>query len=80
MSKKSKKKTALADQRPTGFPIPSDWKGDVTELDPRATPASTGRRPTARNCSPPATAHSTSCRSASTPPATTRRAEGAQCC
>ncbi|MGO1684348.1 MAG: PPK2 family polyphosphate kinase, partial [Brachybacterium sp.] len=44
MSKKSKKKTALADQRPTGFPIPSDWKGDVTELDPRATPGFDGKK------------------------------------
>ncbi|MDN5820487.1 MAG: polyphosphate kinase 2 family protein [Brachybacterium sp.] len=38
------KKTSLADQTPTGFPLPSGWTGDVTEFDPRATPGFGGKK------------------------------------
>ncbi|MGO1598591.1 PPK2 family polyphosphate kinase [Brachybacterium sp.] len=43
MSKKSKK-TPLRDQTPTGFPIESGWKGEVTDFDPRATPGFEGKK------------------------------------
>ncbi|WP_394215207.1 PPK2 family polyphosphate kinase [Brachybacterium vulturis] len=38
------KKTPLADQTPTGFPLPSGWRGDVTDFDPRATPGFRGKK------------------------------------
>ncbi|MGO1408229.1 MAG: PPK2 family polyphosphate kinase [Brachybacterium sp.] len=43
MSKKSKR-TPLSEQTPTGFPLPSGWKGEVTEFDPRATPGFRGKK------------------------------------
>ncbi|MBB5830801.1 PPK2 family polyphosphate kinase [Brachybacterium aquaticum] len=43
--KNSKKKSAGdAEQAPRGFLIPNDWKGDVRDLDPRATPGFDGKK------------------------------------
>ena len=41
---KTPKNTAPRDQNPTGFLIDSGWKGEVTELDPRATPGFEGKK------------------------------------
>ena len=44
MSKKKSKHPDPAEQTPTGFPIPSGWKGEVTDFDPRATPGFTAKK------------------------------------
>ena len=36
--------TAPADPRPVGFRLESGWSGQVTDLDPRATPGFTGSK------------------------------------
>ncbi|GAP80107.1 UDP-galactose-lipid carrier transferase [Brachybacterium sp. SW0106-09] len=45
-SKKSSKKKAdgPAEKAPRGFRIANDWKGDVHDLDPRATPGFSGKK------------------------------------
>ncbi|HEX7350231.1 polyphosphate kinase 2 family protein [Brachybacterium sp.] len=43
MSKTSKQSSG-DDPRPTGFPIESGWTGEVTDLDPRATPGFEGKK------------------------------------
>ena len=45
-SKKSSKKKAdgPAEKAPRGFRIANDWKGDVQDLDPRATPGFSGKK------------------------------------
>lgn len=42
MAKTSKR--PLSEQTPTGFPLPSGWKGEITEFDPRATPGFRGKK------------------------------------
>ncbi|MEO2097418.1 MAG: polyphosphate kinase 2 family protein [Brachybacterium sp.] len=43
--KSSKKKSDGSGQEaPRGFPIANDWKGDVQDLDPRATPGFSGKK------------------------------------
>ena len=44
MSKKKSKHPDPVEQTPTGFPIPSGWKGEVTDFDPRATPGFEGKK------------------------------------
>ena len=44
MSKKKSKHPDSAEQTPTGYPIPSGWKGEVTDFDPRATPGFEGKK------------------------------------
>jgi PPK2 family polyphosphate:nucleotide phosphotransferase len=45
-SKKTAKKAATTSEgrAPRGFRIPNDWKGDVRDLDPRATPGFDGKK------------------------------------
>ncbi|GAA1490373.1 polyphosphate kinase 2 family protein [Brachybacterium sacelli] len=38
------KKRDPADQKPVGFPLATDWRGKVTEFDPRATPGFEGKK------------------------------------
>ncbi|HJG90717.1 MAG TPA: polyphosphate kinase 2 family protein [Brachybacterium massiliense] len=44
MSKKKSKHPDPVEQTPTGYPIPSGWKGEVTDFDPRATPGFEGKK------------------------------------
>ena len=45
-SKKSSKKKAdgPGEKAPRGFRIANDWKGDVQDFDPRATPGFSGKK------------------------------------